>query len=135
MNRSTSPQTFQPVVGEQAHRAGARHIGTHVIADFWGCTYDESGADLVRLLTEAAEIANSEVISSSSYEFETPGTTAVVLLKESHMSLHTWPAEDYVAVDLFTCGATMRPEEALEYLESCLRPSRRQVTILQRGQS
>jgi len=48
--------------------------------------------------------------------------SGVVVIAESHVSIHTWPEYDYAAVDIFTCGDTIDPwiiqEELKEALES-----------------
>ena len=55
-----------------------------------------------------------------SNKFEPQGVTAIALLAESHISIHTWPESRYSAVDIFTCGKQMSPELASEYLIEAL---------------
>lgn len=87
------------------------------------------------LAVGAAEVANAHVLGSEVHEFapDGGGTTVLVLLAESHLSLHTWPEYGYVAVDLFTCGLDMRPEDAVGYLAQQLAPSRTRVQVIERG--
>ncbi|MGH3729896.1 MAG: adenosylmethionine decarboxylase, partial [Micromonosporaceae bacterium] len=61
------------------------------------------------------------------------GVTAVVLLAESHMSIHTWPESGYAAVDVFTCGDQMRPERAVEQIRDHLGAATVTVQTVRRG--
>ena len=47
------------------------------------------------------------------------GVTGVLLLKESHISIHTWPEHGFAAVDVFMCG-NARPERAVDVIEATL---------------
>lgn len=73
---------------------------------------------MLRVLAESAERAGATVISQVRYRFGTgspPGFTAVVLLDESHCSVHTYADLGLVALDIFTCGAT-DPLEILKHI-------------------
>ncbi len=63
-------------------------------------------------LNRAAKLANATVLNLISNKFEPQGVTAIALLAESHISIHTWPESNYSAVDIFTCGQNMMPELA-----------------------
>ena len=63
-------------------------------------------------LKQAAEDAGATLLSVVSHKFEPQGVTAVALLSESHISIHTWPEHGYAAVDAFTCGEHTNPETA-----------------------
>ena len=67
-------------------------------------------------LREAARRSNSTLLGELCHPFEPQGITALALLGESHISIHTWPEAGYAAVDVFTCGRHTRPEAACEYL-------------------
>ena len=67
-------------------------------------------------LNRAAKLANATVLNLISNKFEPQGVTAIALLAESHISIHTWPESNYSAVDIFTCGQNMRPELASQHL-------------------
>ena len=116
-------------------RASSASIGTHVVADFWECTYEESAAGLTQLVAAAARAANATVLDSTAHEFGSGGggTTVLLLLAESHLSLHTWPEYGFVAIDVFTCGQGMRPRDAVGYLEEQLAPARTRIQVIERG--
>ncbi len=69
----------------------------------------------------------------SSHHFEPQGTTMVLLLAESHLAIHTWPEERFAAMDIFTCGDTMRPEAAAEIVADGLRAESYLPTTIARG--
>ena len=117
------------------HRETNKHIGTHLVADFWDCDYKYDAERLCHLLINAAHVSNSTVLGSTFYQFEPTGCTALILLAESHISAHTWPEYNYIAIDIFTCGKNMKPQLAVEYLRSCLKPGRVEMETIRRGKT
>lgn len=82
-------------------------IGLHVLLDLYGveparledCTRIEA------VLSEAARVAGARVLGARFHPFGPgQGVTGVLLLAESHISIHTWPEHGYAAVDVFMCG-------------------------------
>ena len=71
-------------------------------------------------MNNAAKLANATVLNLISNKFEPQGVTAIALLAESHLSIHTWPEEHYSAVDIFTCGKNMKPDLSCKYLVQAL---------------
>lgn len=81
-------------------------VRRHVVADVHGCpnpTLDDPFL-LLKVLTAAAVDAGATPVGSASHKFTPTGATAVVLLAESHVSVHTWPDEGVYFLDAFTCG-------------------------------
>lgn len=111
----------------------ASAIGTHILIDHFG---GEGLTDLHRIeraLQDAALAAGATILSGNFHKFGGHGgVTGVLLLAESHISIHTWPERGYAAIDVFMCGYT-RPELAASSLESSLRPERVEVTQIHRG--
>lgn len=110
-----------------------RALGKHLIAELW--TREPSvldNPDLIRdSLIAAAKRGNFSVLNVSVHQFEPQGVTGILLLSESHMSIHTWPEYGYAAVDIFTCGGA--PEMALQELKRRLDADRMEVQELDRG--
>jgi len=117
------------------HRTSGAAIGKHVLADFWECTYEESAEYLLPLAVAAATAAGAEVFATQAHEFAVDGggTTVLLLLAESHLSLHTWPEHAFVAVDVFTCGPGMSPERAIAHLVEQLAPAHTRIQVVDRG--
>lgn len=109
-------------------------LGRHLLADYWDCDTallnDEAG--LIQILTHAAQAAGATVISSHSHRFEPEGVTAVVILAESHMSIHTWPGNLYAGVDFYTCGEC-DPLQAHKVISEALAVGRVKLLELERG--
>ena len=73
--------------------------------------------ELIKITCEAAcRKAGATILQTISHKFWPQGVTAMVLLSESHMSIHTWPELGIDHVDLFTCGAHTDPKKGLEHL-------------------
>lgn len=109
--------------------------GRHLLADFYGCPVLNDAALIEIALRSAAESAGAAVIGLHLHHFgEGQGVTGVVLLAESHMSIHTWPEHGYAAVDIFLCGARHDPAAALGSLSEHLAPERMAKTEVKRGE-
>ncbi len=81
----------------------------------------------------AARKARATVLDASFHRFSPQGVSGVVVLAESHISVHTWPEAGYAAVDVFTCGDRTMPHRAAEYLIEALKPSRYDIREMSRG--
>ncbi len=111
-----------------------RVLGRHLVADFHGCTADLNDPRLVmETLEQACQVARATVVERSGHHFSPYGVTAVVVIAESHLAVHTWPEYRYAAVDLFTCGTTVDTWKAFEHVKRALGASRVEVRELQRG--
>ena len=77
-------------------------LGLHYIAEFWECPKDvlDDKTRLQTLSLAAAESARVTVISSQFHQFSPHGVTGILLLSESHLSIHTWPEYGYAAADV-----------------------------------
>jgi S-adenosylmethionine decarboxylase len=109
--------------------------GTHLLADFHGVSAAllRDAKTLERLLREAARQAGAQVLSSHFHTFgEDEGVTGVVLLSESHISIHTWPEAAFAAIDVFMCGSA-EPKRAITELKRVLAPERLDVKEAARG--
>ena len=115
--------------------SGLAHSGTHLVADLHGIDAGKlMDVDaLASLLKRSALAAGATVIYSHLHAFGVgQGVTGVVLLAESHISIHTWPERGYAALDIFVCGQA-NPMLALALIEEGLAPQSREVQSLQRG--
>ena len=84
-------------------------------------------------LNNAAKLANAIVLNLISNKFDPQGVTAIALLAESHLSIHTWPEAHYCAVDIFTCGQNMKPEISCKYLIQALMAKEHLLRIINRN--
>ncbi len=109
-------------------------VGKHWIYDLQGGDHDLlNDEDFVKdVMTMAAEAANATLLSISSKKFDPQGVTAVLLLSESHLSIHTWPEFGYAAIDAFTCGEHTDPELACDFLRRAFKATHGSIQILKR---
>ncbi len=110
--------------------------GTHILCELWGCDVPFlNEVDAIEdLMVEAASLAEARVVNALFHQFAPQGVTGVVVLEESHLSIHTWPEAAYVAIDIYTCGSC-RPEKAIDYLRKRFMPERVEVLHVKRGNS
>ncbi len=94
-------------------------LGYHLLLDLHGC--DEKLIDDVQFLSkigkEAAIVAKLKVIGEIQHHFQPQGVTVILMIEESHISFHSWPEHQYLAVDLFTCGSVEAAKDAIKYLQ------------------
>jgi S-adenosylmethionine decarboxylase len=118
------------------HAEDTNHIGRHLVSDMWNCKkLSDNVEPLEKIMLNACHVANATILGVSSHKFEPQGVTVMVLLAESHISLHSWPEYDYVAIDVFTCGQNMNPQAAIDYLEERLKPSKIETRKIIRGKN
>ncbi|AZK46478.1 adenosylmethionine decarboxylase [Paenibacillus lentus] len=110
-------------------------FGRHVAVDTWGVDFEVlNNAELLQAhLVEAAESCGATVLSVQSKQFEPQGATVLVLLSESHLSIHTYPERGFAAIDCYTCGETVDPQLAIDYLVSVLKPEKVYAKKIIRG--
>lgn len=108
--------------------------GWHLLLDMYGARHLTDATTLEAVLRRAAEAAGAQVISAHMHGFPgRGGVTGVVLLAESHISIHTWPELDYAALDIFMCGVA-DVDAAAAVLKTELRPATCAITRQPRGQ-
>lgn len=85
------------------------------------------------ILVEAARRARTTIVDVVFHEFNPHGVTGVIIIAESHISVHTWPEHRYAAVDAFTCGDNAMPEIAAQYIAEQFKAARSSIVDLPRG--
>jgi len=112
-----------------------KSLGYHVMLELFDC--DRKILNDVNKIEEhmiyAAKKAGATIISSSFHHFSPQGVSGVVVIAESHLAIHTWPEYGYAAVDLFTCGDSVNPWIAFEYLSTKLSAEKWETSEVPRG--
>lgn len=109
------------------------YAGNHLIFDFWGSEQILNQELIIETCKIAVVEAGATVLHTHFHEFgEGMGLTGVVVLSESHLSLHTWPEINLMTFDIYMCG-TARPEKALEILKEKLVPRKITMMNIKRG--
>jgi len=111
------------------------HQSKHLLLELYRCDCEKLNDEsfLRCILNRAAKLANATVLNLISNKFEPQGVTAIALLAESHISIHTWPESNYSAVDIFTCGQNMIPELASQYLIKSLIAKEHSLRVIERN--
>jgi len=110
-------------------------LGTHLLVELRDCN-PEILKDLSKVkdaLVSAAKEARATIIDVSFHEFNPFGISGMVVIAESHLSIHTWPEYGYAAVDIFTCGDIIKPEVAAHYLIDQFESKNPSIVEMKRG--
>jgi len=110
-------------------------LGRHVLAEMYGC--DPKSLDDVEkvrgIMVEAAVKAGAEVREVAFHKFSPQGVSGVVVISESHLAVHTWPEHGYAAVDVFTCGPSVDPWDAVNAIAELFKTKQMTATEMKRG--
>ena len=93
-------------------------LGRHLLLELNGCNTKLLN-DITRveeIMVAGARLAKATIVGSHFHQFSPFGISGVVVIAESHVAVHTWPEHGYAAVDIFTCGETLQPEVAAQFL-------------------
>jgi S-adenosylmethionine decarboxylase len=114
-------------------RDGMKFAGMHLLLDLWGARNLMDPAFIDVALREAAEAAGATVLHAHFHHFSpNGGVSGVLVLAESHISIHTWPERDFAAIDIFMCGAC-DPHRSLPSLRRAFAADRVLVDEQRRG--
>jgi len=124
-----------PLVANDANCAdNFQFVGRHLIAQYYDC--DPSALENVKMVSqkmrEAVKASGAHLLKESEYFFPPNAMTMVLLLSESHASIHTYPEHRACFVDLFTCGVTCSAEKFDAVLRDYLKPGRVESNIIAR---
>ncbi|MFQ5560138.1 MAG: adenosylmethionine decarboxylase [Nitrospinota bacterium] len=109
-------------------------LGTHVFGRLTGCPKEflETAEAVRNILFATVQEAGFKTVGDSFHQFEPVGATGIILLSESHISIHTWPETTTALVDIFTCGTEGNAEVGFDILCSHLQPTKIDKKVLQR---
>lgn len=112
-----------------------KSLGKHLIVELYDC--DKNLIDRVdqveAILVEAVKVSKATIIKPVFHQFNPHGVSGVVVIAESHFSIHTWPEYGYCALDIFTCGEQIDSDLALQFLKKEFRAKSMSVIELKRG--
>jgi S-adenosylmethionine decarboxylase len=110
-------------------------LGKHALVDLYGCDPREldDRAFVESVLVDTATALHCTIVDRCFHKFSPQGVTGVVVIAESHISVHTWPEHGYAAVDMFTCGDPSGIEQMALMLKAKFRAPRVGSQILDRG--
>ena len=110
-------------------------LGTHIVCELSGCdpTALTDVASVEAMMVGAAKQANATIVETAFHRFQPHGVSGVVVIQESHLSIHTWPETGYAAMDFYTCGDHTDPWAACEYAAKILGATNMRTTEVKRG--
>lgn len=129
------PELVTPVKTDYfVERDGVKFAGRHLLLDFWGAKNLGDATLIERSLRQGAIAAGATTLHVHLKKFgEDGGVSGVIVLAESHISIHTWPERNFAAIDIFMCGSC-DPHHAMPVLEAAFAPSRTGVSAHKRGE-
>ncbi len=110
-------------------------LGKQHIIEFYDCDKDilNSVTQIEAGMKAAALAGNASIVNATFHHFSPHGVSGVLVIKESHLTIHTWPEYNYAAVDIFTCGETINNEEIIHILKIKLKSKRIESRSILRG--
>lgn len=110
-------------------------LGKHIIVELSGCSEEEINDinKVENLMNQAGKKANATIIKSVFHKFSPMGVSGVVVISESHLSIHTWPELGYAAIDIYTCGSNTKPFKACYFLAQKFKAKKIKATYIIRG--
>ena len=133
----TSAQVLYPVIDNSkdyfVEKDGERYAGNHLLVEIWGGSNLDDPKTIEDALCQAALDAKATILHAHFHHFSPySGVSGVVVLAESHISIHTWPERNYAAIDLFMCGEC-DPYNSLDALKRAFQPESIDVSLHKRG--
>ena len=109
-------------------------FGQHYLVELIGCDAAQLKfvKDVKSVFLKSARESRATVLKSYFYQFKPSGVSGVLLIAESHFSVHTWPEDRYAAVDIQTCGK-MYPERAIAVMQEGFAARRVKIKVIPRG--
>ncbi|HLS91812.1 MAG TPA: adenosylmethionine decarboxylase [Limnochordia bacterium] len=110
-------------------------LGRHILCEAFGCDPEllDDRQAVERIMVQAALEAGAEVREVAFHKFSPQGVSGVVVISESHLAIHTWPEIGFAAIDVFTCGESVDPWQACNYLIASFKAQNATTTEVKRG--
>lgn len=110
-------------------------LGRHILCEVYGCDPEvlNDRKAIEQILVDAALKAGAEIREVAFHKFSPQGVSGVVVISESHLTIHTWPELGYAAVDVFTCGDHVDPWNACHYITEKFKAKHMTASEVRRG--
>lgn len=111
---------------------GMTYAGKHLLIDFYDCEHHGTQQEIEEVMKASCVATGATILFSYLHPFTGGGVSGAIILAESHESIHTWPEENFVSLDIFVCG-DCDPHLALPILQDWFKPSRTTLNMKMRG--
>ena len=113
----------------------AGYLGRHILVEMYRCdkTSLNDPVYLEETLSHAAHLAGASIVSRTFHHFAPYGVSGVIVISESHLTIHTWPEYGYASLDLYTCGNDTDSRKAFDYIHSKIGAQHTSTVELRRG--
>lgn len=110
-------------------------IGRQIIAELWECDIDKLNdiEQIEQIFVNAALKAGAEIREVAFHKFAPFGVSGVVIISESHLTIHSFPEHGYASIDVYTCGEIMDPNIAVEFIAEALDSKKCEQVEVPRG--
>jgi S-adenosylmethionine decarboxylase proenzyme len=110
-------------------------LGKHLLLELNGCDHKllNDISFIKETMLAAAKASGATVLGESFHQFSPQGVSGVIIIAESHLTMHTWPEHGYAGADIFTCGTRVKPEKAAKVIIAKLKPSTHSIILMERG--
>lgn len=110
-------------------------MGRHVIAEMWECDIDTLNdmGRIEQIFVDAALRAGAEIREVAFHKFAPQGVSGVVIISESHLTIHSFPEHGYASIDVYTCGDIIDPNVACDFIAQALDSKRCEKVEVPRG--
>jgi S-adenosylmethionine decarboxylase len=110
-------------------------LGKHLLLELNGCDHKllNDISFIKETMLKAAKESGATVLGESFHQFSPQGVSGVIIIAESHLTVHTWPEHGYAGADIFTCGTRVKPEKAAKVIIAKLKPGTHSIILMERG--
>ena len=110
-------------------------LGKHLLLELNGCDHKllNDISFIKETMLTAAKESGATVLGESFHQFSPQGVSGVIIIAESHLTVHTWPEHGYAGADIFTCGTRVKPEKAAKVIIAKLKPGTHSIILMERG--
>ena len=111
-----------------------KSFGQHYLVEYIDCDPEKLKfvKEVEDILDRAAKISEATVLEQYFRQFDPVGVTGMIMIAESHFSIHTWPEDNYAAFDILTCGE-MYPQKAIDLIKNEFQAQKVDIQIIERG--
>ena len=111
-----------------------KYLGKHYLLELYDCPADILSDPIFidKKMNEAAHAMEATIVESNFHHFNPLGVSGVIIIQESHLTIHTWPEYGYAAIDVFTCGKIYM-ERGIDFLKEEFKAKSSEVKKMGRG--